>query len=281
MTANGSYWRSRGPLGQGVPVSPLRRGKTRKRWVRRAVRTTLIAAALVGGAILVHGGLDFIHSDGAFGIRQIHIVGLTQHEPGLLRDRLADLRGRNLFGLKPQDISQRIGDCAWLKGFLCRKHLPDTLIVEVVERQDLCAVTTDAGVFAIDGRGVCWPALPGVPGLLKLARGLAVEDPAVQSLVASVLAQGLSRTVTALAPGPEPGSYALSTQDGWTVVVSPDDLTAQWRRFESVRSYAATYVPDRRGVDCRWAGKAVLLPPPPTDSETAPADRVEGGNENG
>ncbi len=279
---SGRFMRGRGPLGQGVPASPVRRSKMRKRWVRRVVRTLLVACGLTGGAVLVHAGWDFLHSDGAFGIRQIHVVGLSRHEPQALRDRLADLRGRNLFGLQPADVYRRISDFAWLKGFLCRKHLPDTLIVEVVERTQLCSLSTDQGVFEIDGQGVCWPALPGVPGVFRLERGLYVGDPQVQALVAELLRSGLAPSVRSIGPGPSPGTCTLTTPEGWQLVVNGEDLQGQWQRFQAARAWVATYTPDRRGLDCRWPGKVVLLPPPPAkDSDQSPTNAVEGGRQDG
>lgn len=276
------FMRGRGPLGQGVPASPVRRSKMRKRWVRRAVRTLLVACGLTGGAVLAHAGWDFLHSDGAFGIRQIHVVGLSRHEPQALRDRLADLRGRNLFGLQPEDVYKRIQDFAWLKGFLCRKHLPDTLIVEVVERTQICSLTTDQGVFEIDGRGVCWPALPGVPGVFQLQRGLYVGDPKVQDLVADVLRAGLAPSVKSIGPGPSAGTYLLTTREDWQLVVVPDDLQDQWQRFQAARAWVAAYAPDRRSLDCRWSGRVVLLPPPPDkDSNESSTNAVEGGRQDG
>jgi cell division septal protein FtsQ len=282
MTGNGSFMRSRGPAGQGMPVSPVRRGRIRKRWVRRLVRIVLVVAGLLGAAVLAQAGWNFLHSDTSFGIRQIHVVGLTRHEPQALRERLADLRGRNLFRLGPQDVSRRIGDLPWLRGFLCRKHLPDTLIVEVVERTQLCSVTTDRGTFEIDGQGVCWPALPGVPGVFRLGTGLDVADGSVQGFLAQLLNLGLAGTVSAVSPGTSSDSYRLTTREGWDVMVTPEDLGAQWKKFQITKGYVAAYLPDRRSLDCRWSGKVVLLPPEKgQDPSQSSAEKVEGGKQNG
>jgi len=282
MSPSKDFMRGRSASGQGLPVSPVRVGRGRKRWVRRSTRTTLVAVALLGGAIIAHAGWNFLHSDGAFAVREIHVVGLVQHQPQVLRDALADLRGRNLFALKADELSKRFAAFPWLKGFLCRKHLPDTLIVEVVERQELCAVATDKGPFALDGRDMAWPAAPGTPCAFRLEAGVDPGDPRVQATVAELLDLGLQGTVTALALSPVRGALALKSQDGWTLVVEPGDVAAEWRRFQASRAWAAAYAPGQKAADLRWAGKVVFLPATPQgdDGQASPVP-AEGGNANG
>jgi cell division septal protein FtsQ len=257
-----TYLRGRDPLGQGIPATPVRRTKARRRWARRTVRAVLAAGGLIGGTILVQAGWDFLRSDGAFGIRQIRVVGLQRHDGSALRARLADLAGSNLFVLKPEEVSRRIADFAWLQGFLCRKHLPDTLIVEVIERTPLCTVTTDKGTYEIGGDGVCWPGLPGVPGTFRLASGLYVGDPEVQRLLAAMLQANLGGKVSDVSSGPDPHSYTLSAPEGWRLVVTTDGLQEEWRRFESAKGWVAAYAPGRKTLDCRWAGRVVIEPAP-------------------
>lgn len=283
MNSDTPYLRGRSASGMGLPVSPVRSRKSKKRWVRRSARTTLIALCLLGGAILAHAGWSFLHNDGAFGIRQIHVVGLAYHDPQALRDALSDLRGRNLFALGPEEVSKRFSAFPWLKGFLCRKHLPDTLIVEVLERKELCAVTTEKGLYAIDGLGMAWPAPAGMSSVTTLGPGLDPSDLGVQEIVAQVASLDLRGQVASLAKGASPSAFELVCADGWRLEVSNEDLAAQWRRFQSARAWAATYAPGQKAMDLRWEGKVVLLPAAPAQgSEPAPqAPAAEGGTANG
>ncbi len=277
-----TYLRGRDPLGQGIPATPVRRTKARRRWVRRALRVALAVAGLAGGAILVQAGWDFLRSDGAFGIRQIRVVGLQRHDGGALRAKLADLVGHNLFVLKPEEVSRRIAGFAWLQGFLCRKHLPDTLIVEVIERDPLCTVTTDKGTLEIGGDGACWPGLPGVPGTFRLAPGLYAGDLEVQQVIAEMLQANLGGRVTEISPGPEPHSYTLSAPDGWRLVVTAADLKEQWRRFESAKGWVASFAPGRKTLDCRWTGRVVIEPAPADQGDGQPVGQEpQGGQPHG
>lgn len=283
MNSDTPYLRGRSASGLGLPVSPVRSRKSKKRWVRRSARTTLVALGLLGGAIIAHAGWSFLHNDGAFGIRQIHVVGLACHDPQALRDALSDLRGRNLFALGPEEVSKRFSAFPWLKGFLCRKHLPDTLIVEVLERKELCAVATEKGLYAIDGLGMAWPAPPGMSSVTTLGPGLDPSDLRVQEIVAQVASLDLRGQVASLARGVSPPAFELVCADGWRLAVSNENLAAQWRRFQSARAWAATYAPGQKAMDLRWEGKVVLLPAAPAQgSEPAPqAPAAEGGTANG
>lgn len=279
MSSENSFFRGRGNSGLG-PVSPVRSRKTRRRWLRNSVRTTLVALGLLGGAVIANAGWSFLHNDGAFGVRQIHVVGLVAHEPQVLRDALADLRGRNLFALGPEEVSRRFAAFPWLKGFLCKKHLPDTLIVEVVERRELCTVATPAGSYAIDGAGMAWPVPSGTAGAVALAAGLDPADARVQGAVGQLLGLDLKGAVTNLAPGDTPGAFTLVCPDGWRLQVAPDDIAAGWKRFQMARAWAATHAPDHKAMDLRWSGKVVLLPEAPETTPEAPQD-PEGGTVNG
>lgn len=279
MSPESTFLRGRGASGF-VPVSPVRSRKARRRWLRRSVRTALVAFGLLGGAVIAHAGWSFLHSDGAFGIRQIHVTGLVVHEPQVLRDALSDLRGRNLFALGPEEVSRRFAAFPWLKGFLCKKHLPDTLIVEVAERRELCTVATELGPFAIDGAGIAWPAASGTPCTLGLGPGLNPTDPRVQNSVAQILELDLRGAVQTLARGDEPESLLLLCPDGWRLQVAPENIAAQWHRFQAARAWTATYAPDQKALDLRWTDKVVLLPAKPA---SAPQERQdpEGGTANG
>ncbi|OYW02042.1 MAG: hypothetical protein B7X11_03810, partial [Acidobacteria bacterium 37-65-4] len=167
-----------------------------------------------------------------------------------------------------------------LKGFLCKKHLPDTLIVEVVERREICTVATEKGPFAIDGAGMAWPVPSGAACTVALAPGLNPADGGVQSAVTQLLRLELRGAVANLAPGDTPGALTLVCLGGWRLQVAPDDIAAQWRRFQAARAWAATYAPDHKALDLRWAGKVVLLPAAPAATPEEPKGQ-EGGTVNG
>ncbi|MGC8763365.1 MAG: cell division protein FtsQ/DivIB [Acidobacteriota bacterium] len=253
----------------------------KRRSLRRALLFVLVVAGLSGLTAAGGRGWILLQEDSAFAIRDIQLVGLNRHPPAEVLSALRDLRGRNLVVLPPEEVARRLSAFPWLKGFLCRKHLPGTLLVEVEERETLCAVRTPEGTFEIDGRGFAWKALPGTGAHFALGAGLDPADPSVQGVLVDLLRLGLHGQVLSL-EAERPGSaIALRCADGWTLVASPADLPSQWERFQKARAWAEKYAPDRRTADLRWSGKIVLRPPEPKPADTAPATAGEGGTDHG
>ncbi len=283
MSIQSPVFRPQTRTGEWLPAPPARRTRVRKRWIRRAVRLALVGAVLSGLGALGATGWNLVHSDTAFAVQDIEVVGLTRHAAQPVLDALAGLRGHNLFNLKPSEVASRLSTFPWLKGFMCRRHLPNALIVEVEERPELCAVATDKGVFDIDGQGYAWPATGGVEGVFDLAGGLSPENQDVQNLVAEMLNLGLAGPVKAVAPAGDADAYYLVTRDGWRLLVSPDDLAGEWHRFLEARSWIARYEPDRTTMDLRWSGRVVLAPADPEKHIKKPAGTAgtQGGPQNG
>lgn len=255
--------------------------KHRRRWLRVLLRCVLLGGATVGTALLLNAGWSLLMSDSAFSVRRIQVVGLNHHDPVILRESLRDLRGRNLFLLTPEEVAEHFKGFPWLKGFLCRKHLPDTLIVEAQERPALCAVVTPEGVFELDGSGLSWPALEGVSGVLSLGQGVDRDSAELQGLVAQLLSLSLAPQVAAVERADAPGAYALTTRDGWRLIAAPRDLQTQWKRFDGARAWAQAFVPGSRTMDIRWNGKVVLAPPPPQEEPVQPAGEAAPAAEGG
>ncbi len=283
MSFQNPVFRTHTRTGEWLPAPPVRRTRLRKRWFKRALKLALVGAALSGLAVLGGTGWNLMHSDTAFAIQDIEIVGLTRHAAQPVLDALSGLRGKNLFTLTPSDVAGRLAAFPWLRGFMCRRHLPNALIVEVEERPELCAVTTAGGVFDIDGRGYAWPAKGGVGGVFDLTDNLSPDSQDVQNLVASMLNLGLAGRVKAIAPAQDMDSYYLVTRDGWKLLVSPDDLENEWHRFLQARAWIARYEPDRTAMDLRWSGRVVLAPADPSHDIRQPATSAgaQGGPQNG
>lgn len=228
------------------------------------------AAALMGCAALAQAGWGFVHSDRAFALRRLQVVGISQHDPSEVRIALEGLSGQNLVALDSEQVGGRLAPFGWVEGFLFRKNLPDTLIVEIRERAELCAVQSPDGLFAVDGQGHTWKASSSQRPLFQLTSGTDPSDLGLQTLIASLLQAGLTREVRVLGHPPG-GAYSLETQDHWTLTVSPEGMAGQWSKYTRARAWASAYLPGRTALDLRWSGRVVLLPPPP----------VEGGETDG
>ena len=261
-------------------VTTLQR-RERRRTARRAFFTVLTVACLSGLAALAGTGWNLLREDSAFAVRQIQVVGLNRHAPADLLEALYLLRGKNLVSVSPQDVAARLSRFPWLKGFLCRKHLPNTLIVEVEEREALCTLSTPQGCFESDGTGFAWKAPPGAGGHFALGQGMLPSDPIVQAAVSDLLRIGLAGRVTSLsAARGEPG-LLLTADEGWTLVVDPENLAEQWDRFQRTRAWADRFAKDRKTVDLRWSGRVVLREPEDPPEKDPPAPSGEGGPQHG
>lgn len=267
--------------GTSRPAVTRLQKERKRRSLRRALLFVLLVAGLSGLAVAGGRGWILLQEDRAFAIRDIELLGLNRHPPAEVLSALKDLKGRNLIVLPPEEVARRLSSFPWLKGFFCRKHLPGTLLVEVEERETLCAVRTPEGTFEVDGTGFAWKAPPGTGAHFALGTGLAPSEPMVQGVLLDLLRLGLHGQVHSLEAELPGSAIALKCADGWTLVVSPTDLPAQWDRFQKARSWAETYAPDRRTADLRWSGKVVLRPPEPKPADTAPASAGERGTDHG
>ncbi len=267
--------------GTSRPAVTRLQKERRRRSLRRAFFFVLVVAGLSGLTAAGGRGWILLREDSAFAIRDIQLVGLNRHAPAEVLSALRDLKGRNLVVLPPEEVARRLSAFPWLKGFLCRKHLPGTLLVEVEERETLCAVRTPEGTFEIDGTGFAWKAPPGTGAHFALGPGLDPSQPQVQRVLVDLLRLGLHGQVLSLEAEKRGSAFALKCADGWTLVASPEDLPAEWERFQRARGWAEKYAPDRRTADLRWPGKIVLRPPEPESAHTAPAPAGEGGTDHG
>jgi len=247
------------PLG---PRGGARFTRRRRRGLRGGARWVFLALALLGTAGLAEAGWNFVRSDGAFSMRRLQVVGVRQNDPAEVRRALDPLTGRNLLALGSDEVAARLAPCPWVEGFLCRKTLPDTLIVEVRERGQRCVLSTAGGPVAVDGEGHAWRVAAGSAAAFALETGADPADPELQRMAVALLEAGLQGQVKSL--GREAGGgWHLVTPDGWTLVASSQDVPGQWAKYVRARPWVAAYLPDRKKVDLRWSGRAVLAPPPP------------------
>lgn len=266
---------------RGRPAVTTLQRRERRKTARRLFVSLITVACLSGLAALAGTGWNLLREDSAFAVRQIQVVGLNRHAPADLLDALRVLRGRNLVSLSPSDVAASLAPFPWLKGFLCRKHLPNTLIVEVEEREALCTLSTPGGTFEIDGAGFAWKAPPGAGGHFALGPGLSPSDPVVQSAVSDLLRIGLVGRVTALSPARAERGLLLTTDEGWSLLVDPADLAGQWDRFQRARAWAERFAKERKTADLRWSGRVVLREPEAPPETDPPAPSGEGGPQHG
>jgi hypothetical protein len=260
IVAETPVWRGDPKISREMGRQAAPREKVRKRRLRLFWQALVLAIFAAGAFKAGQVTRAFVARDPAFRLRAIVVEGPLRHDPAPLRDVLSDLEGRSLLEIGADDVSQRLALFPWVKGFLCRKHYPHTLTVEVTERPQLCAVNAGGRVVEIDGYGHVWPALPGVPGVFE-APGSDPADLGFQALVEALLRADLSGKVTGIAPSTG-GSFLLTAADGAALRVSASlDLAPQWERYQRARAWIEENAPGPRVIDLRWDGRVVLETP--------------------
>lgn len=154
----------------------------RRRWA--ALLTVLVPIVLVVAfaAVSVLSPL--------LAVRTIRIEGLNRLTEPAVTEALADLRGRPLPQVTEQEVAARLAPFVLVQSYAVRAELPNTLVVEVVERQAIGAVAEAGALTVYDAAGVALWSEQSAPvdvPLLELA-GAALGSPAFSSAAAVSLA---------------------------------------------------------------------------------------------
>jgi cell division septal protein FtsQ len=129
-------------------------GVRRTRSVRRAsagltpTRAGALLALLLGLA-----GLYGIVASGAFSVRQIDITGLTWTSRDDVLAALAIPADQNLFTVRTGDLEQRLDGLPAVRGAAISVALPDTIRVDVAEREALLVWKVGDLQFLVDETG--------------------------------------------------------------------------------------------------------------------------------
>lgn len=139
--------------------APFLRPKQRTR-ARRAHRGGLHRAALVlqvgGAALLVGTALwagwsQVMHSE-HLKVKTVEVRGNHFLSEGEIRELLGPADGANILGLDIDDLKRRLRASPWLDEATVRRTLPDTLLVEVREREPLALAEVDR-LYLMDAEG--------------------------------------------------------------------------------------------------------------------------------
>lgn len=83
--------------------------------------------------------------------------------------------GQNIFSVNLTDVANQVVSHPWIKGAVVRRELPDTLVVEIAERQAVALLQMER-LYLVDADGVAFKQLDeGDPRDLPLLTGFAKE----------------------------------------------------------------------------------------------------------
>lgn len=125
-----------------------RRHKDRRRqFFRQAVvmgKSFFLSVLLGMGLYVLYLGLEQGMSSSVFSVKEIRWSGLHHLKGSGIRDRLATLRGENLFHLDLAEARREVLSDPWVKSVVVKKVFPDQLSIMIVERRP--ALVEYAGV---------------------------------------------------------------------------------------------------------------------------------------
>jgi cell division septal protein FtsQ len=216
-----------------VAATPQRRTPT----VRRAsagltpVRAGALLALLVSGAA-VYG----MANSTAFDYARLRLEGATFTAAADVEAALEEVRGTNLFQLRTDPLAAAIGDLGTVREASVRVALPDTLVVQVAEREPILVWRIGARDYLVDDEGQLFARVGedppgGVAGLpviedrraasagLSVGRSVAASDLDAATRLASLVPSDVGSTAAGL-------DVVVSDVNGFSIVSRPADWYA-------------------------------------------------------
>ncbi|MDR9433891.1 FtsQ-type POTRA domain-containing protein [Pontimonas sp.] len=188
-----------------------RAARERKRAERREYRrfTTatrqrrLALTAGIGGVVLVAILTIVVTSSPLLGLKTIRVLGTERLSNDTVVSALQPFGGEPLARVSPADVAASLSDIALIASVETRIELPSTLVVTVVERTPIGAVSTPEGFAVVDRAAVTLfesetqpsefpligvPADPQSRGFVAIGEALSVIPPEVLSRIERVSA---------------------------------------------------------------------------------------------
>jgi cell division protein FtsQ len=142
--------------GEEAPfLRPKQRTRTRRAHRGRLHQTALVlqagAATLLVATALWAGWNRVMHSEG-LKVKSVEVRGNRFLSEGEIRELLGPADGANILGLDIDDLKRRLRASPWLDDASVRRTLPDTLLVEVREREPLALAEVDR-LYLMDAAG--------------------------------------------------------------------------------------------------------------------------------
>ncbi|TDB72330.1 FtsQ-type POTRA domain-containing protein [Micromonospora sp. KC723] len=191
MSPGPARGRAAGVDGGGPRRGPVRRWQlvragsdavppSTRRFMARARRRRMRAAlpwAVAGGVLAVVGLVAWtLLGTGLFGVREVRVVGAELLTPVEVRDAAAVPDGVPLARVDLAATARRIGRLPPVERVTVTRDWPGTLVVTLVERTGAAAVPREGRYVVIDGNGVVFRTVDGVPDGLPVVR-LAAPGP--------------------------------------------------------------------------------------------------------
>ena len=258
------YWRRR--ANRRVRKARLTRGAFR--WTVILTLNLLLGAVIVIAVSRVH--LRLLHSD-EFALRNVELLGAVRVRPDDVRERLQPFLDANLLDLDLARVAASAADTPGVLQVSARRVLPDTLRIELVEREP-CAVAVIGRVpHVVDTTGFVlgpatgvedrsFPVLTGLEGMqddtliVALRRGTSI----VQRLrkIAPEWLAGVAELSLA-----HPDRVEIRTlEPGPVIALDPERIDRNLGRYFALQGAIDRRVGGVDYVDLRWQDRISVVP---------------------
>lgn len=153
------------------------------------VGIAFIIASLAGVPALAQAQVARIAADAGFEVRGFRVTGAKRMDDGQVYALIADQIGRPMPDVDIQALRKRLGDqLPWVKDARVSAQLPDTLAIDIVERQPHAVLEKADRLVLIDATGVELEPISTdkAKGMLRLAGpGAGKQAQALEQLLAA------------------------------------------------------------------------------------------------
>jgi len=257
-----------------APRSPRRRRLPR--WVWRAGAAGVVVAAIGGAGFAVHlSGWDAetverahakliaLTVEAGLTVNDVVVQGRGRTSGDAILAALGAARGTPMLGISPSAAKARLEALPWIRTASVERLLPDTLFVQVTERQPLALWQRKGKLELIDREGAVVP-LPSLEGFSDLIILVGDDAPkAAPALLEMLASEPALRPHVSAAVRVGGRRWNLKLDSGIDVALPEDNVGAAWHQLAQLDRTDGLLKRDILKVDLRLPDRLVLQVPEP------------------
>jgi len=203
-----------------------------------------------------------------FKIEHVDIEGRHETSPDDLRGALALDQGAPIFGFDSAAAHDRLKKLPWVHGATIERHLPDTVLLRIVERKPIALWQLDGKFSLIDTEGAVIP-IDDVGRYGKLPVVVGAGAPPVASALIDLLASEpeLARRVRAAVRIGD-RRWDIHMDERLHVMLPEDDPVAAWHRLAELARTGEVLARNYSIIDLRLKDRVVVRKAPNDDPST-------------
>lgn len=263
---------------------PVRRARAKPLISRRKLRSGVAVLgmsiwALAAWQVWEQGWLQtgggeaqekLVELSSAFGfkIEHVDIEGRHETSPDDLRGALALDQGAPIFGFDSAAAHERLKKLPWVHGATIERHLPDTVLLRIVERKPIALWQLDGKFSLIDTEGAVIP-IDDVGRYGNLPVVVGAGAPPVASALIDLLASEpeLARCVRAAVRIGD-RRWDIHMDERLHIMLPEDDPVAAWHRLAELARTGEVLARNYSIIDLRLKDRVVVRKAPNDDPST-------------